>query len=340
MGEENLATECLAHILNKSAASMQELNNLLCDTDFNMEPISRVSTQESYNNDHFRPDMTGYDKNGLRHLIVEAKFGARLLTGQASAYVELLHKDGPGVLLFIVPEYRVEEIWDEVIRQFGDGGENRQLETIEHIGRMQRAQVVDTEWRLKLVSWRSLLESMAHHVKESGERQVIEADILELRGLTEQMDSKEFQPIRDGDYSKELGQRVSDLEAIFDAVVTKLKEVDWVNTEGLSRSRSIWEGYGHYLRLSGKDSWFGVYYQIWADSATEDTPLWVKLYECSDSALNEVARKLQAQLYAGPRGPRLEYIPIRLRKAVEWKAVIDDVLRQLEEIAEVIKTHG
>ena len=48
--------------------------------------------------------MAGYDKTDAARLLVEAKFWASLLEGQASWYARLLDQPGPATLLFIAPE--------------------------------------------------------------------------------------------------------------------------------------------------------------------------------------------------------------------------------------------
>ena len=68
---ENAATEALGYILNRSTRSMQALNDLLHEGGFDIEPITRVETQVTYE-DGSRPDMAGYDKDNVKRLLVEA----------------------------------------------------------------------------------------------------------------------------------------------------------------------------------------------------------------------------------------------------------------------------
>ena len=118
---ENAATDALAYILNRSAGSMQALNELLGEDGFNIQPIARVETQVTYE-DGSRPDMAGYDADSVKRLLVEAKFWAALLQGQASGYVQQFDHSGPAALLFIAPELRIPTLWTEIRRQMEEQG--------------------------------------------------------------------------------------------------------------------------------------------------------------------------------------------------------------------------
>ncbi len=107
---ENAATDALGYILNKSATSMDALNDLLRQGDFDMPPISRVETQLTYE-DGSRPDMAGYDQANAKRLLVESKFWASLLESQASGYLDQFDQPGPAALLFIAPDVRIETLW-------------------------------------------------------------------------------------------------------------------------------------------------------------------------------------------------------------------------------------
>ena len=77
-GTENAAVEALGYILNRSPASLKMLNDLvrtLVATP--MEPVTRVETQVVAP-DQSRPDFVGFDRNGHKRVIGEAKFWAGL----------------------------------------------------------------------------------------------------------------------------------------------------------------------------------------------------------------------------------------------------------------------
>ena len=82
---ENTATDALAFILNKSPACRETLDFLVRDGDFQVDSLTNFQTQVTYE-DGSRPDMAGYDRDGKKRLLVESKFWASLLQGQASGF--------------------------------------------------------------------------------------------------------------------------------------------------------------------------------------------------------------------------------------------------------------
>ena len=101
---EDTATDALAFILNKSPACRDALGLLLREGEgaYHLDTLASFDTQVTYK-DGSRPDMVGYDQGGGKRLLVESKFWATLLEGQASSYFDQLEDAGPGVLLFIAP---------------------------------------------------------------------------------------------------------------------------------------------------------------------------------------------------------------------------------------------
>ena len=108
--------------------------------------------------------MVGYDQRGGKRLLVESKFWATLLEGQASSYFDQLEDAGPGVLLFIAPATRLEILWGEITRQMEDGQDGFELESVETPEQIHRARVIGPDKqdkRLMLVSWPLLLDRLA-----------------------------------------------------------------------------------------------------------------------------------------------------------------------------------
>ena len=136
--KEDTATDALAFILNKSESCREALDTLFRDENFNIGPLKRFQTQVTYE-DGSRPDMVGYDQSGAKRLLIESKFWATLLQGQASGYFGQLEETGPGVLLFIAPGSRTETLWSEIERQMETGEDEVRLESIETTEGLRRA---------------------------------------------------------------------------------------------------------------------------------------------------------------------------------------------------------
>ena len=338
---EDAATDALAFILNKSAACRGALDHLLRDGDFNPEPIARVKTQATYQ-DGSRPDMTGYDRCGTKRLLIEAKFWASLGQRQAGGYFEQLQEAGPGALLFIAPDRRIETLWAEIIRQMENVGENVQLELIEPTGRTRKAKIVNSGKRVMLVSWDQLLGGMATAVADDGR---VASDIQQLRGLAKYQDEEAFQPIHPEEFGLAFPRRIRGLNKLIDATVARGINGRWMTTRSLNKAPQR-EGYGRYFRFVDdaikERSFLGVDYDRWATRG--DTPLWLWIgsrgHQVSGNAaklrngmpsLVEHERAIAGKTFTGIQAP------IYLKTGVEYERVLDDVVRQVMEIRDVIR---
>lgn len=320
---EDVATDSLGYILNRSAQCMHVLNSLLQEGGFNIEPIVRVQTQVAYE-DGSRPDMTGYDKDNVKRLLVEAKFWATLLEGQASDYSQLFDGSGPSALLFISPELRIPTLWAEVRRQMEKQCE---LETFDSSTGVQRAKVAGTDLHILLVSWRRLLDSMSASVVDDA----VKSDIQQLRGLTQAEDAQAFLPIRSEEMSPSLARRVVWYNRLVDDVVNaRGVQEGWMDTKGLQATSQRY-GYGRYFHFSGvrSDFWFGINHDMWASNG--DTPLWLSIGMYDIVEIQEaISRSLNVRVEG-------KWVPIFPKLGVEYPEVLDDVVSQLKVIAELLR---
>ena len=320
---ENAATEALGYILNRSEGSMQALNDLLRDGGLDIEAITRVETQVIYE-DGSRPDMAGYDKNDFKRLLVEAKFWAALLRGQASGYAQQFEQPGPAVLLFISPEVRIPTLWTEIRRQMEN---ESKLELMDPSPGVRRAKVIGTELQVMLISWVRLLDMMNTMVGDDN----VKSDIQQLRGLTQSQDAQAFLPIHSEELSPSLGRRVVWYNQLVDHVVDSRGVPEgWISTKGL-RATPQRHGYGRYLRFASveEEFWFGVNHQRWAENG--DTPLWLWAYDSSRATVEKIGREFNLQV-------RDRWIPIYPKLGVEYAEVLDCVVAQLMEIASIAGT--
>ena len=319
---ENAATEALGYILNKSSGSMQALNDLLQEGDFDIEPITKMETQVTYE-DGSRPDMAGYDKSGVKRLLVEAKFWAALLGGQASGYARQFDHLDEGVLLFISPEVRIPTLWTEIRRQMAEGNG---LESVDTFAGVYGANVVGTKRRVMLISWTRLLDRMASLADDK-----INSDIQQPRGLAQAEDAQAFLPLHSEELSPSLGRRVVWYNRLIDHVVDSRGVPEkWLDTQGL-RATAQRHGYGRYIHLSGVkgDFWLGINHEMWARSG--DTPLWLSIGSYGTTEIQEaIGRALNVQVEG-------RWVPIFPKLGVEYPGVLDDVVSQLKVIAELLR---
>ena len=249
-GVEDAATDALAFILNKSPACRDALNRLLGEGEgsYRVDALTSFDTQATYK-DGSRPDMVGYDQGGGKRLLVESKFWATLLEGQASGYFDQLEDGGPGVLLFIAPTTRLEILWGEITRQMESGPDEVKLEGVETSNQMHGARVMGPDYqdkRLMLVSWPLLLDRLAAAVPPDS---LVASDIRQLRGLAQREDDEAFQPIKTAEFSPSVPRRLQWLNRLVDDVVdSRGCREGWMSVEGL-RATAQRDGYGRYFRF-------------------------------------------------------------------------------------------
>ncbi|MDE0131927.1 MAG: hypothetical protein OXQ32_06665 [bacterium] len=327
---EDAATDALAFILNKSAGCRRALDRLLRDENFEIEPISRVETQVTYE-DGSRPDMVGYDRRGGKRLLVEAKFWAVLQQDQASRYFARLDQDRPAVLLFIAPESRIETLWSEIRRQMESGKAGVQLMVLEPAEHARKATILDSKHRLMLVSWTRLLNRMATSVASDP---TLTSDINQLRGLAEFQDEEAFLPVRRQEFDLTFPRRIRGLNRLIDdAIGARGVPEGWLSITGF-RMTPKREGYGRYFAFTGAtgDLFLGINYKLWATSG--ETPLWLRIG--SKVPINrEKLRQMDPSLdnYISPGAFA---IPIHIQTGVEYKSVVDHVVKQIRQIADSI----
>ena len=335
---EPAATRALAYILTKSETAMEAFNSLVrSTTDETLVPVRRVYAEEGYTTEDGsggRLDLAGYDLANEQRVIVEAKFGANLLRGQGSDYLTRLSQNGKSVLMFLVPEYRIDYLWDEVKRDISRGtGEIHFLDE-KTLGKIRVTKISKSESYLMMVSWRDLLQTIR---QQTGDDASTSSDVQQLSGLTEKMDVEAFRPLVNGEYTGEFARRSRDLRRIYEGVVTRLRDQTWVDMQGYSTSGQPLTGYGRYFRLSGGECWFGVFFNLWAMDGLEETPFWLQLYQCNQDVLYDVSRTLGLSLVEDPfRRGRWCYSPIQLKENAALEDVIAGVMGQIKRIADEV----
>ena len=306
---EELATEALGYILSQSVDARVALVDLLRSTKADVSDIVRIETQVSYENGASRPDLVGFDVNGIEAVIFEVKFWAEFARNQISGYFTLLPEDKPSALLIIGPEVRREMLWDEIGKQV------KGLGTAADANGIRSASVDDQHW-VMLTSWRVLLDRI-----EAGSLDVRE-DVRQLQALCDRQDGDAFLPIQSGEFSPSIPRRMLNLHRLVDDSITRASNSGFVSTKGL-RVTPQWHGYGRWIRLGNNDStavaWFGVHYHYWATE--EDTPIW--LYFSNDTDTDRIG---------------YYYASFTLPTGVEYDAVLDSIVDELREIAEKIST--
>ncbi len=325
---EDTATDALAFILNKSSGCRNALGLLLRDSSFHLESLTHFETQVTYE-DGSRPDMVGYDQGGRKRLLVESKFWASLLQGQARGYFDQL-EEGRGLLLFVAPGSRLATLWAEIRHQLDTGTDGVQLEAVETAAQIHKARIAGSDKRLMLVSWILLLDRLAAAVPSDS---VVASDIQQLRGLCRREDDEAFQPIHAEELGPSLARRIRWLNTLIDDVVRHGVKDGWMSTKRL-RATPQRDGYGRYFRFrsaSGDvipgDLFLCVNFQLW--STRGDTPLWLWISRRVPVDAGRLQHSVPSMVDYGNQ--RYD-VPIYLATGVEYEHVLPDVVFQIRKI--------
>ncbi len=363
---EDAATDALAFILNKSEECRGALEKLLSDQSgeqgFALGPLTRFRTQVNFEGveGKLRPDMIGYDRSGAVRLVEESKFGARLLKGQASGFIDQLEEPGPGCLLFIAPGTRITTLWAEIECELTTDLKPVLLELIETGDRMRRAAIkyartrvppVDTadeqvssdaeaaeytEKRVILISWDLLLDCLAKAAPAADSQTA--SNIGQLRGLTDEQDLCAFKPIRKAELDPSFGRQMCWFNQLVDDMIAHGRREGWLSTEGLRQTQSR-NGYGHYFRflddskaVEHHEHCLCVSLRHWAKHG--DTPLWLKIDSRAEAVHNLGGSDPALTVFKGGSGSA--WTPIRLTTGVGYHRVLDDASAQMHKISKIL----
>ena len=324
-GLEDAATNALSFILSRSASAMETLSDFL-GNDCGPLPIKTASPWGADAHGAV-PDLACFDGDGTVVALIESKFWAELTAHQPVTYWKRLPDDRPAVLLFLAPDYRIDQgsLWDDLVNRLRDA--DQELGPADSKEGTVTAVAKVGQRRLMLTSWEWLLGRMAQKAKEDGDAQT-SFEIAELQGLASSVIAGD-KPTRD-----------ENLKRLIAEAIERVKQSGWANTDGLRTG----EGYGYYasyLRLAGASAGLRIDYEV--VKQMPDRPLWLWFY--GDPSANVSVEEVRSTL-GSKAGPGLEScpgdvcVPIVLPVAADRSATLEAIVAELECIAEIIDPHG
>lgn len=325
-GLEDAATNALSFILSRSSSAMETLSDFLGD---DCGPLP-IATARPWGADAHGavPDLACFDSDDTLVALIESKFWAGLTAHQPVTYWKRLPDDRAAVLLFLAPEYRIDQgsLWDDLVDRLREA-EYELGPAVTKEGTVTAAAKVGQR-RLILTSWEYLLGRMAQRAREDGDGQAC-FEITELQGLASAVIAGD-RPTRD--------ENLRDL--ITEAVERAVKS-GWANTDGLRTGDAPGYYYARYLRLAGATAGLRIDYVV--AKQTPDRPLWLWFFVDSTASVSmeEVRSALGSEA-----GPGLEScpgdvcVPIDLPVAADRRATLDAMVAEMERIAAVIDPDG
>lgn len=325
---ENVAVRALGHILSQSEAAREALAETLRLGGTEVGLLGKVKTQATGEKGGI-PDLSVKADDGTEPVLIEAKFDAPLTPNQPNGYLEQLPRCRPAALLFVAPAARLETLWP-VLRKRAE--KKHGLAVSSEFGELRSASIACGERRLMLTSWGALLDRMKTQASNAGDT-VGEADITQLRGLTDQMDAEVFLPWRSEDLGPEFAKRMLSLIALVDDATDRFCDAGLPDTSKLFKAPR-YEGYGQYIRIGGVKAWFGYIFDGWAQH--ENTPLWL-LFESNTLEYLEKTGLADTRVVQWRTKDWRYCIPIVLPTRVERETALDSVVASLKSIADQLK---
>ncbi len=111
---ESSLVSALAHCLKSHECFWEPFHAVAEDLGISI-PLDDVVKQED-SGGGVRLDLGLYDGSGALWFIVEAKVAAGLTANQPLGYLDRLAPARPGVLMFIVPWWRLDDVWEKATR--------------------------------------------------------------------------------------------------------------------------------------------------------------------------------------------------------------------------------
>jgi hypothetical protein len=331
--KENLATEALAFILNRSSAARSALAAQLAQLTGALPPISSVQTQVAAGEES-RPDIGLLDERGALVGFLEAKFWAALTDAQPGAYLERLREHGheqERVLVMLAPARRAATLRNEVIGRCRSAGSS--------IIEQRSTTIVVDGAHVVFLSWSSLLAAL--HDAVLGDQATL-SDVMQLEGLVARFETEGFIPLTNADIEDlEVPRRVLALAELVNdilEVASNERAADGsmlLSTKGLRPTHYL-GATGRYAKFEKAGFWLGLSHWQWLRYGR--TPLWVRFGRDDWGRADELRVALRDWIAQTP--PRAYVtdddgavrVPILIRPGAERDQVIAHATTQLGEL--------
>ena len=334
---EDLSTEAVAYIVNRSDAATEALIELLQQAGADISPIHEVQTQVVEEGGE-RPDLVCLDGEGIKHVLMEAKFDALLTENQPVNYLRYLPKDRNSALLVVAPRRRLEWLWTEMmdlVRAENDFtiGDERQGESV------LSAPVGDGR-TFMLTSWDHLLGLLESRVQADCDEGTLRS-IAELQGVVDYENLNAFYA-PSGKLSDLDDENKEKLKKLVYGAIEEGKREGWADMTGYASTYHE-NGYLRYFKMHDVSMWFGYDTRLWECLGG---PLWLGFQDSAQERIGEVRDRLSAVrvnrkedfYFDVPSwSHKRDFIRINLSCSGEYPELLQSILVQIREIASALK---
>jgi hypothetical protein len=331
---EVIATEGLTYILQQSEMCRRALENLARSIGCNLPEIGSYQSEVTGDNLE-RPDIVGRTGSGQEALIMEGKFDAGLTNNQPNNYLSRLPEDFEGLLIFVVPEMRVEGLWKAVTSRAGD---NYTLSEHRELPDGSKCANIGSTHKLMMVSWSNLLNSLLHPAQRSGGQ--ITNDLLQLIALCNRIEGETFKPFNSEELtSTKIGIRHLDLCNLVDAIAQRFLIEGSMSTSGL-RATPIRDGYVRYVRFGDDTSnvigGIRLDYTSWVKN--EISPIWLVSGESASTYLREAFKRvaiLDGLMVQEVRSTVM--LPLDINSGEEFSEIVNNAIERISKVLQYMK---
>lgn len=262
---EDVATMSLQYLLTYYDSLRESFNDLvggrLCRS------VDRKVSYEcqSVGADRERPDMSGTDGDGNELILCEMKFYAGLTTNQPLTYLKrLAEKKGVG-LVFICPKDRIVSLWDSLLGKcFG-----------EDITYIDEYCVSIYDVNMTVLSWEEVILTLTQTANAKEKESL--ADIEQLKGYCEQIESESFTPFRSEELGAYEAKKYEKLMYIADRVVDSLLADRAISADIKGfKATPYRHGYVRYMHINNLCVDFRLDLETWSNDKYIDTPYWIR----------------------------------------------------------------
>ena len=264
--QEDIATLSLQYLLSQSNELNKAFTKLLADSlNCEIENVLHYCCQVTGDSaEKDRPDMAGLDSNGNEVILCEMKFYASLTSNQPLTYLNRLKNNNGQGLLFICPTARRTSLWAKLI----------DLCKQSNICKINDYCVSVNGTKMSILTWSEIIEIL----KKTAAAVAIQytADITQLEGFCNQLDSEAFVPFTATDLSAETAKKAERYYQIIDEVIELLHadNTHITSKKGLKAS-AYRKGYTRSLYIDNLTITLNYDRDLWNNPTTIETPFWV-----------------------------------------------------------------
>ncbi len=223
-----------------------------------------------------QPDIVGVDELARARVVIEAKIDAGFQPDQIARYSTRLVSGLPSVIAVLAPDRRLPHLLHEAHQQL----------TVRGIELAERGpltwQTTDRTLTLVGISWLMTLEAM--------EDVTSSADLGQLRGFYDYLESAVFLPFATADLARANGRLMRSVTSVAQNVSARFPPAE------RGATTHHWSYTGQLLVLHGRTVWFGVWLDAWAQR--DDTPYWLTYHK--DALPPATAAQILPELNAVP----------------------------------------